>query len=60
MTTELTELVTRMRAADEWNQDDCERLCELADMSSEWANADGDNFEAVLYAAAEKLNVEII
>lgn len=30
-----------------------------ADMTAEWETADGDTFEAVVYAAAEKLGVEI-
>ena len=47
--------------ADTW--EDCEyeccELCRLAGMESEWREADGDTFEAVLIEAAKKLNVEI-
>ena len=47
--------------ADAW--EDCEyeccELCRLAGMESEWREADGDTFEAVLIEAAKKLNVEI-
>ena len=47
--------------ADTW--EDCEyeccELCRLAGMESEWREADGETFEAVLNEAAKKLNVEI-
>ena len=47
--------------ADTW--EDCEyeccELCRLAGMESEWREADGETFEAVLIEAAKKLNVEI-
>ena len=47
--------------ADTW--EDCEyeccELCRLAGMESEWLEADGETFEAVLIEAAKKLNVEI-
>ena len=47
--------------ADTW--EDCEyeccELCRLAGMESEWLEADGETFEAVLIGAAKKLNVEI-
>lgn len=50
-----------IREADSW--DDCEpecvELCRLAGMESEWREADGETFEAVLIEAAKKLNVEI-
>lgn len=45
--------------AAEWDNDLCAELCEAADMTAEWETADGDTFEAVVYAAAEKLGVEI-
>ena len=47
--------------ADTW--EDCEyeccELCRLAGMESEWREADGETFEAVLIEAAKKLKVEI-
>lgn len=43
----------------EWIPELCEELCGLADMNEEWEEADGESFEMVLYAAAEKLGVEI-
>ena len=54
-------IASAIRNADTW--EDCEyeccELCRLAGMESDWAEADGDNFEAVLIEAAKKLNVEI-
>lgn len=34
-------------------------LYERAGMSEEWEAADGDTFESVVYAAAEKLGIQI-
>ena len=34
-------------------------LCERAGMSEEWEAADGDTFESVVYAAAEKFGIQI-
>ena len=50
-----------IREADTWGdcEDECTELCRLAGMESEWAEADGETFEAVLIEAAKKLNVEI-
>ena len=50
-----------IREADTWEdcENECAELCRLAGMESDWAEADGDNFEAVLIEAAKKLNVEI-
>lgn len=53
------EIVADIRNAAEWDNDLCAELCEAADMTAEWETADGDTFEAVVYAAAEKLGVEI-
>ena len=54
-------IASAIREADTW--DDCEyecaELCRLANMESEWREADGDTFEAVLIEAAKKLQVEI-
>lgn len=55
-----TEVAEKIRSMDTWDEELCAELCELAGMSEEWENADGDTFEPVLYAAAEKLGVEII
>ena len=50
-----------IRVADEWSEceDECAELCRMANMESEWKEADGETFEAVLIEAAKKLNVEI-
>ena len=44
---------------DTWDYNLLEELCKLAEMEKEWDAADGDNFESVAYAAAEKLGVKI-
>ena len=54
------EIAKELRASDQWIPELCAELCALAGLESEWAAADGDTFEGVLYKAAEKLNVEII
>ena len=50
-----------IREADTWDEceNECAELCRLAGMESEWREADGETFEAVLIEAAKKLNVEI-
>ena len=54
-------IASAIHEADTW--EDCEyeccELCRLAGMESEWREADGETFEAVLIEAAKKLNVEI-
>lgn len=53
------EIAKELRESGEWIPELCEELCGLADMNKEWEEADGESFEEVLYAAAEKLGVEI-
>lgn len=53
------EIAADIRNAAEWDDDLCAELCEAAGMTAEWEAANGDTFEAVVYAAAEKLGVEI-
>lgn len=48
-----------LRESDMWDLELAEQLCDYAGMIEEWLNADGDSFEEVVYAAAEKLGVEI-
>lgn len=55
-----TEIAETIRSADTWDMDALTELCELADMAEEWEAADGETFERVAFAAAEKLGVEII
>lgn len=53
------EIARELRNSGEWIPKLCMELCILADMESEWEEADGEKFETVVYAAAEKLGVEI-
>ena len=39
--------------------DECQELCEMAGLETEWAESDGETFEVVLYEAAKRLEVEI-
>ena len=57
---EALKIAEAIRNADTWDMDACRELCELADMGAEWEEADGETFEQVVFAAAEKLGVEII
>lgn len=54
---ELSEVI---RNSDTWDMEALAELCELADMAAEWNAADGETFESIAYAAAERLGVEII
>ena len=56
---EAEQIANRIWNADEWNADDCRDLCELAGLEIAWEEADGESFEAVVYRAAEILDVEI-
>lgn len=57
---EVEALAKAMRESSLWSLKQCEKLCELADMAEEWTNANAEEFEAVVFKAAEKLGVEII
>lgn len=57
--TRAQEIAKELNASGEWIPELCQELCELADMSQEWEAADGEDFESVVYAAAEKLGVVI-
>ena len=58
---ELQELAAKIHAAKTWVEveDELRALCEAAGMADEYKAADGDNFEAVIYKAAERLGVEV-
>ncbi len=58
--TEAKKIAEAISASDTWDMDACAELCELADMGAAWEAADGETFEQVVFAAAEKLGVEII
>lgn len=49
-----------IRSNPEWDMEALKELCGMADMAEEWEAADGETFEAVAYAAAEKMGVEIV
>lgn len=55
----VSEIAADIRTADTWDLELCRELCEAADMLNEWKAADDETFESVLFAAAEKLGVEI-
>lgn len=57
---EAKEIAADINAADTWEPELCAELCEAADMTAEWEAAGPDDFERVLFDAAEKLGVEII
>ncbi len=44
---------------DSWDADLCRDLCYRANLLDEWCDADADDAEKLIYAAAEKLGVEI-
>ncbi len=56
---EENEIARKLREMDTWDMELLKELCALAGMEKEWEAADGETFEAVAYAAAEKLGVEI-
>lgn len=58
--TEAMKIAEIIRNSDTWDMDACAELCELAGMEDEWKAADGETFEQVVTAAADKLGVEII
>lgn len=60
LSTEIEKLADRICAADTWDMDDLAALCAAAGMEAEWKAADGEGFESVAYAAAEKLGVRIV
>lgn len=45
---------------DIWDADKARDLCRRAGMEKEWNAADGETFEAVIFAAAEKLGEKVI
>ena len=53
------EIATTLRSSGEWDFELLEELCELAGLEEDWSNSDGENFEDVVYKAAEILEVDI-
>lgn len=58
---EAAQLADAIRDAHDWEscEDECKKLCDMADMGEEWSEADGDTFENVIERAAYKLHVQI-
>lgn len=56
----LNELAETIRNNPCWDEETLAELCSRAGMSSEWEAANPDTFEAVAFAAAETLGVEIL
>ena len=55
------DIASAIREADTWLdcEEECVELCRMANMESDWTEANDETFEAVLIEAAKKLNVEI-
>lgn len=49
-----------VRSRDTWDLEELAELCRLAGMEEQWAEADGDGFEGVAFAAAELLGVGLV
>lgn len=58
--TEAEALAKKIREKSVWSLKQCEKLCKLVDMETEWTNATAEEFEAVVFKAAKKLGVEIL
>ena len=57
---EATKIAEALRSADTWDMGLARELCALAGMDDAFDAADGETFESVIYASADKLGVEII
>ena len=57
---EATKIAEALRSDDNWDMGLARELCALAGMAEEFDAADGESFESVIYAAADKLGVEVI
>ena len=57
---EATKIAEALRSADTWDMGLARELCEMAGMAEAFEAADGEAFESVIYAAADKLGVEVI
>lgn len=58
--TEAEALAKEIRKSSVWSLKQLKELCKLADMEDEWINENAEEFEAVVFKAAEKLGVEIL
>lgn len=57
---EANKIAEALRSTDTWDMGLARELCELAGMAEAFDDADGETFEPVIYAAADKLGVEVI
>lgn len=53
------EIAKELRGQDVWSMELLELLCDEADLTEEFENADSETFESVVYKAADILKVEI-
>lgn len=53
------EIAKELRGQDVWSMELLELLCDEADLTEEFENADSETLESVVYKAADILNVEI-
>ena len=54
------EIAEELRASSVWDIDLCADLCDLAGLAQKWEASDGEDFESVVYEAADILGVEIL
>lgn len=52
-------LAAEINEYDYWDEIACRELCKRAELETELENADSDNFEEIIYHAAEILDVYI-
>lgn len=57
---EATKIADALRSADTWDMGLARELCALAGMAEAFDAADGETFESVICAAADKLGVDVI
>lgn len=53
------ELIAAINAFPFWIPELCEELCARAGLEDEWEAACGEDFEPILFEAAEKLGLEL-
>lgn len=54
------ELGEEIRKIQWWDRDLCTELAQRAGLETEWENSDDENFEHVLFSAAEILGIELL
>ena len=57
---EIVKVADKIKNSDTWNDEDCRTLCGFADMEQDWDDAQAEEFEQVMYQAADRLGVGII